>query len=184
MLTAFGASSLLLLASCNQAAPTEQATADAAQAAATDSTQAAAGAEAPKGVGFGRTADGQQAELYTLRNAHGVQVSITNYGGTITRLFVPDKAGKFGDIVLGFDSVAGYQSPAYRKAGPYFGALIGRYGNRIKAGKFTLNGKSYTLANNNGANHLHGGLKGFDKVLWQAEPGTSAEGPTLKLRYL
>ncbi|GAB3839926.1 aldose epimerase family protein [Hymenobacter jeollabukensis] len=183
-LTVFGASSLLLLASCNQSAPSEQATADAAQPAATDSTQAAADAEAPKGVGFGKTADGQQAELYTLSNAHGLKVSISSYGGTITRLFVPDKAGKFGDIVLGFDSVAGYQSPAYRKAGPYFGALIGRYGNRIRGGRFTLDGKAYTLAKNNGANHLHGGLKGFDKVLWQAEPGTSAEGQTLKLRYL
>ncbi|MCA8830977.1 aldose epimerase family protein [Hymenobacter pini] len=139
--------------------------------------------ESPTASSFGRLADGTEAQLYTLRNAHGVQVSITNYGGTVTKLLVPDKAGQLGDVVLGFDSLAGYQSPEYVKAGPYFGALIGRYGNRIAKGKFTLNGQQYTLATNNGANHLHGGLKGFDKVVWQAQPGHSAQGQTLTLTY-
>ncbi|MCB2379890.1 galactose mutarotase [Hymenobacter sp. BT635] len=133
---------------------------------------------------FGHTQDGTEVQLYTLRNAQGVQVSITNYGGTVTSLLTPDKSGQLGDIVLGFDDVSGYQSPEYQKAGPYFGALIGRFGNRIKGGKFTLDGKEYTLATNNGPNHLHGGPKGFDKVVWQAEPGTSADGPTLTLKYL
>jgi aldose 1-epimerase len=96
---------------------------------------------------------------------------------------VPDKSGKLGDIVLGFDNVSGYQSPEYVKSGPYFGALIGRYGNRIKGGKFTLDGKEYKLATNNGPNHLHGGVKGFDKVVWQAQPGSSADGQNLTLTY-
>ncbi|WP_156126490.1 aldose epimerase family protein [Hymenobacter sp. DG25B] len=151
-----------------------------------DTSQAAAStvSAAPKSAPFGKTQDGQEVQLYTLTNAHGVQVSITNYGGIITSLLVPDKDGKLGDVVLGFDNVSGYQSPAYLKAGPYFGALIGRYGNRIAQGKFTLDGKAYSLAQNNGANTLHGGKQGFDKVLWQAQPGSSADGQTLQLTYL
>ncbi|WP_052346458.1 aldose epimerase family protein [Hymenobacter swuensis] len=141
-------------------------------------------AVAPATTSFGQTQDGTEVQLYTLTNAHGLKVSITNYGGTITSLLVPDKAGKPGEVVLGFNSVSGYQSPEFLKSGPYFGALIGRYGNRIAKGRFTLDGKEYTLAKNNGENTLHGGKKGFDKVLWQAEPGTSAEGQTLKLTYL
>ncbi|SNC67602.1 aldose 1-epimerase [Hymenobacter gelipurpurascens] len=144
------------------------------------STQGAA----PTSASFGKTTDGTEVQLFTLTNAHGLKVSITNYGGTVTSLLVPDKAGKLGDVVLGFDNVSGYQSPAFLKSGPYFGALIGRYGNRIAKGKFTLDGKQYTLANNNGENTLHGGKKGFDKVVWQATPGTSAEGQTLTLTYL
>ncbi|WP_054413596.1 aldose epimerase family protein [Hymenobacter sp. DG25A] len=137
----------------------------------------------PTASSFVTTTDGTEVQLFTLTNAHGVQVSITNYGGTITRLLVPDKAGQLGDVVLGFDNMRGYQSPEYRKAGPYFGALIGRYANRIAQGKFTLDGKAYTLAQNNGANTLHGGQQGFDKVLWQAQPGSSTEGQTLTLKY-
>lgn len=94
--------------------------------------------------------------------------SITNYGGIVTSLLVPDKHGKAADVVLGFDSLEGYLSAAYLKNMPYFGALIGRYGNRIAKGKFTLNGQEYNLATNNGPNHLHGGLIGFDKVVWTA----------------
>ncbi|OGX81108.1 galactose mutarotase [Hymenobacter lapidarius] len=138
----------------------------------------------PTSAPFGTTTAGTEVQLFTLTNANGVKASITNYGGTLTSLLVPDKAGKLGDVILGFDNVSGYQSPEYLKAGPYFGALIGRYGNRIKGGKFTLDGKAYTLATNNGPNTLHGGKVGFDKVVWQAEPGTSAEGQTLKLTYL
>ncbi|MCC9166900.1 aldose epimerase family protein [Pontibacter harenae] len=91
-------------------------------------------------------------------------------GATITSLLTPDKNGKMGNVVFGFDSLAGYQSKEYLKSGPYFGAIVGRYGNRIANGKFTLNGQEYTLATNNGGNYLHGGNKGFDKVVWQAEP--------------
>ncbi|MCA8832569.1 aldose epimerase family protein [Hymenobacter pini] len=137
----------------------------------------------PTASSFGRLPDGTDVQLYTLTNAHGLKATISTYGGTVTSLLVPDKAGQLGDMVLGFDSLAGYQSPEYRKSGPYFGALIGRYGNRIAKGRFTLDGKEYTLATNNGPNHLHGGLKGFDKVVWQAQPGSSAQGQTLTLTY-
>ncbi|MCB2379056.1 galactose mutarotase [Hymenobacter sp. BT635] len=170
-----GAASLLTIAGCNQSAPSEQGA---------DTTQAATGTSAPTTASFGKTQDGTEVQLYTLTNAHGLKVSITNYGGTVTSLLVPDKSGQLGDVVLGFDNVSGYQSPEYQKSGPYFGALIGRFGNRIKGGKFTLDGKEYTLAKNNGENTLHGGKKGFDKVVWQAEPGTSADGQTLTLKYL
>ncbi|WP_410780069.1 hypothetical protein [Hymenobacter sp. 5516J-16] len=148
---------LLLVASCNQSAPNEHSAAGASQTM-TDSTQTATttAASAPTSASFGKTSDGTEVQLYTLTNAHGLQVSITNYGGTVTSLLVPDKAGKLGDVVLGFDNVSGYQSPEFLKSGPYFGALIGRYGNRIAKGKFTLDGKEYTLAKNNGANTLHG----------------------------
>lgn len=131
---------------------------------------------------FGKTKDGTELQLYTLRNENGMQVKITNYGGIVTSILTPDKNGKPGDVVLGFDKGEGYTSDAYLKSGPYFGALVGRYGNRIAKGKFTLDGKEYTLAKNNGENHLHGGVKGFDKVVWQTEevPGQQA----LKLTYV
>lgn len=128
---------------------------------------------------FGTTTDGQKVDLYTLTNANGLVAKITNYGGIITQLWVPDRDGKLGDIVLGFDDLKDYE-----KLSPYFGALIGRYGNRIGKGKFTLDGKEYNLAINNGENHLHGGLKGFDKVVWDAEPVKVANGVALKLHYL
>ena len=127
----------------------------------------------PASTSFGKTTDGTEVQLFTLTNAHGLKASISNFGGTLTSLLVPDKEGKLGDVVLGFDQVSGYQSPEFRKSNPYFGALIGRYGNRIKAGKFTLEGKTYTLAQNNNGNTLHGGKVGFDQRVWKAEPGTS-----------
>ncbi|RYU78535.1 aldose epimerase family protein [Hymenobacter persicinus] len=133
---------------------------------------------------FGLTTDGAAAQLYTLTNAHGLTATISTYGGTLTSLLVPDQAGRLGDVVLGFDDVRGYQSPEFLQSGPYFGALIGRYGNRIARGRFTLDGQEYTLARNNAPNHLHGGRRGFDKVLWTAQAGESADGPTLTLRYL
>lgn len=135
----------------------------------------------PKGVqvaAFGKLPDGRAAQLYTLTNDKGMQMKVTDYGGIITHLMAPDRKGSMADIVLGFDSLA-----PYLKEHPYFGALIGRYGNRIAKGKFSLDGQSYTLAVNNIGNHLHGGLKGFDKVLWQAEPAATSEGPSLVLRY-
>ncbi len=127
---------------------------------------------------FGNMPDGKIAMLYTLRNAQGMEVKITNYGGTITHWTAPDKEGKYEDVVLGFDSLS-----AYLTSSPYFGCIIGRYGNRIAKGKFTLEGQTYTLAVNNGENHLHGGIKGFDKVLWEATP-LDGEEPALKLTYL
>jgi len=128
---------------------------------------------------FGKTADGQNVELYTLTNRRGAEAKITNYGGIVTALKLPDRNGKFDDIVLGFDNL-----DAYLKGHPYFGALIGRYGNRIAKGRFTLDGVEYKLAVNNGENHLHGGIKGFDKVVWHAKPLKVPAGAALELTYL
>ncbi|MBD2724646.1 aldose epimerase family protein [Hymenobacter armeniacus] len=172
---------LLLLAACGSNNSAEHTTT--AASAPADSAQTKTTAM-PTSASFGKTTDGTEVQLFTLANASGVKATITNYGGILTSLLVPDKDGKLGDVILGFDNVSGYQSPEYQKAGPYFGALIGRYGNRIKGGKFTLDGKEYTLAKNNGPNSLHGGLKGFDKVIWQAEPASSADGQSLKLSYV
>jgi aldose 1-epimerase len=114
---------------------------------------------------FGTLPDGTPVELFTLTNASGMEVKVTNYGGIITTLKVPDRNGKLDDITLGFESIDGYL-----KGSPYFGALIGRYGNRIGKAQFTLDGQTYKLPANDGPNTLHGGFKGFDKVVWQAEP--------------
>jgi len=116
--------------------------------------------------------------LYTLANARGTMVKITPFGGIITSIIVPDREGRMGDVVLGFDALADYTDKV-----PFFGAIIGRYGNRIAGGRFTLDGKSCTLACNNGPNHLHGGIRGFDKVLWQAE-NVQADVASLTLTYL
>jgi len=128
---------------------------------------------------FGKTKDGKAVEIYTLTNSRGSEARIITYGGTVVSLKVPDKQGKFGDVVLGFDSIADYE-----KHTAFFGALIGRYGNRIAKGKFTLDGRVYSLATNNGENHLHGGVKGFDKVVWTAKPSTDQNGANLELTYL
>jgi aldose 1-epimerase len=133
---------------------------------------------------FGKTPDGTPVEIYTLRNSHGAEARIMTYGGIVQSLRMPDKNGKFADVVLGFDTLDGYTRPSYVKACPYFGALIGRYGNRIGGAKFTLEGQTYTLAANNGANTLHGGLKGFDKVVWTAKPLATPYGPVLILTYI
>jgi aldose 1-epimerase len=127
---------------------------------------------------FGKTADGKAVEIYTLKNSKGAETQIITYGGTVVSLKMPDKNGKYADIVLGYDSIADYE-----KGQSYFGALIGRFGNRIGKGKFTLDGKEYTLAKNNGENHLHGGLKGFDKVIWKARSSIGADGANLELSY-
>ena len=128
---------------------------------------------------FGKTSDGQKVDLYTLTNDNGLIVKITNYGGTVTQLWVPDRNGNLDDIVLGFDNIKDYETKS-----PYFGCLIGRYGNRIAGGRFTLDGNQYTLAQNDGVNHLHGGNKGFDKVVWDAKPVTMNGSVALKLHYL
>ena len=127
---------------------------------------------------FGKLPDGTAVDQYTLTGSHGAFCKIITYGGTVTELHVPDKNGQLADVVLGFEDLAGYLSPQ-----PYFGALCGRYANRIAKGKFTLDGKSYSLAINNGPNALHGGIKGFDKVVWHATPGETKEGTTLQLEY-
>src|SRR5208282_1356685 len=136
------------------------------------------GALMVKKEAFGTTPDGKAVELYTLTNTHGLEVRVMTYGGIIVSLQTPDKRGKFADITLGFDALAGYLG-----ASPYFGALVGRYGNRIGNGKFTLDGKEYTLAKNNGPNALHGGLKGFDKVVWQAQSFEKGAEVGLILKY-
>jgi aldose 1-epimerase len=128
---------------------------------------------------FGKTADGTAVEIYTLRNARGAQARIMTYGGIVQSLSLPDKNGQYADIVLGYDNLQGYIDKT-----PYFGALIGRYGNRIGGAQFTLDGATYTLAANDGPNTLHGGLRGFDKVVWQAQPLLGGEGPKLVLSYL
>jgi len=125
---------------------------------------------------FGKTSSGETVELYTLKNAKGVEAGISTYGGVVVSLKVPDRGGALGDIVLGFDDFQGYLLPP-----PYFGAIIGRYGNRIAHARFTLDGVEYKLAKNDGDNSLHGGTRGFDKVLWKARPGN---GQSLELTYL
>jgi len=141
--------------------------------------------EAPRPVAsvtrarFGTTDRGESVSAYTLKNANGMEARVLDYGGIIVSLRVPDRHGRFDDVVLGYDSL-----PAYLRASPYFGAIIGRYGNRIAHGRFTLDGKTYTLAKNNGPNHLHGGLKGFDKVVWDVAPFEHPDSVGLVLRYI
>ena len=129
---------------------------------------------------FGKTTEGQSVDIYTLRNRRGMEARITNYGGIVVSLTAPDRDGKFADVVLGYNDLQTYMRPPF----PYFGAIIGRYGNRIAKGRFTLNGVEYKLAVNNGENHLHGGLRGFDKVVWTAHERKSTAGPALALNYL
>lgn len=140
---------------------------------------AAWGQGAPKRESFGQTRDGQAVDIYTLKNRRGAEARITTYGGTVVSLTMPDRAGKLDDVVLGFDDLAGFE-----KTTTYMGALIGRYANRIAKGRFTLGGKEYTLATNNGENHLHGGVRGFDKVVWKARPLAARGGQALELTYV
>ena len=128
---------------------------------------------------FGVLPDGKEVTRYRLTNDNGLSVAIIDYGGIVTEVNVPGRDGEIANIVLGFDSIEGYLGPD-----PYFGALIGRFGNRIAGGKFTLDGKEYTLATNNGPNHLHGGKVGFNDKLWQSEASTSPEGVTARLTYI
>ncbi|MCK2184238.1 aldose epimerase family protein [Halomonas getboli] len=133
---------------------------------------------------FGELPDGREVTLYRLTNADGMTVEVMNYGGIIVSLKAPDREGNVEDIVLGFDTLDGYLSEAYRRLNPYFGALIGRYGNRIDQGRFSLDGTTYQLATNDGDNHLHGGEEGFDRRLWQAEPFSDENGEGVILHYV
>ena len=128
---------------------------------------------------FGKTLEGQAVDLYTLTNKEGMEVAITNFGGIVVSVKVRDRSGKVADVVLGYDSLDGYV-----KDKSYFGALIGRYGNRIAKGKFSIDGVTYTLAQNNGPNSLHGGTKGFNKMAWSAKEVSSKDGAALQLNYL
>ncbi|GAH82444.1 unnamed protein product, partial [marine sediment metagenome] len=119
---------------------------------------------------FGTTTEGVTVDLYTLKNNNGMTVKITNYGSIVTSLLVPDKNGNMDDVMLGFDNLQ-----AYLDGHPYFGCIVGRYGNRIAKGKFELDGVEYKLATNNDENHLHGGEIGFDKKIWDAEPVENEE---------
>src|SRR5258708_6039805 len=128
---------------------------------------------------FGETAAGIPIERYTLTNAHGLEATIMTYGGTLLTLRVPDRHGEVGDIVLGFDTLTPYLGEQ-----PFFGALVGRFCNRIAGAQFTLNGTTYPLTHNDGANHLHGGPHGFHRAIWRASEHPSEEGPSLELHYL
>lgn len=151
---------------------------------------AAAPVEAPKAAAtpakpaaiqkaaYGKLED-KDVDLYTLTNANGLVLKVATYGAIVTEFQVPDKSGKLGDIVLGFENLDGYV-----KGSPYFGATVGRVANRIRGAKFKLDGKDYKLAANNGQHHLHGGVKGWDKVIWTAEPAETPDGPALKLTYV
>lgn len=128
---------------------------------------------------FGKMKNGTPVSLYTLKNGKGITMKVMNYGGIIVSLIVPDKDGKPVDVTLGFDSLA-----AYEERNPFFGALVGRYGNRIARGRFTLDGEEYTLVKNNNGNHLHGGTRGFDKVFWHIEEIPADNGVGIRLSYL
>jgi aldose 1-epimerase len=158
---------LLSLAACNQASNKQN----------TIMTDTSKHVALPADSGFERTIDGKQTHLYVLKNKNGVQAAITNYGGHLVSLLVPDKDGKLTDVVVGFDNLEGYK----KALSSYFGATIGRYGNRIAEGKFSLEGKQYNLFVNNGPNALHGGKKGFNDVVWDAK---QVDSTTVELTYL
>jgi len=143
----------------------------------TPSTEGKIGLQSIQQTAWGEV-DGKSVTLFTLTNKNGLRVKIASYGGIVTELHVPDRAGKLADIVLGFDDVA-----SYVKGSPYFGAVIGRIANRISGARFELDGVSYQLAANNGKNSLHGGVKGWDKVVWDAVARETPEGPSVQLSY-
>lgn len=128
---------------------------------------------------FGTLATGQVIDIYTLTSSTGIEMKVMTYGAAITSLMVPDRNGNMANITLGFDNLASYEAGT-----PYFGAIIGRYGNRIAGGQFTLNGVTYQLATNDGPNHLHGGNIGFDKVVWEVVEANAGEYPSLVLRHI
>lgn len=168
---AFTAVSIMLLAACNPSGKQNVATTDSAK---TDSVKQIG---LPAKAAFEKTIDGKPTSLYVLKNKNGMEAAVTNYGGRLVSVLVPDKTGKPTDIIIGFDSVDGFQ----KSTEPYFGATIGRYGNRLAKGKFTLEGKNYKIFTNNGQNTLHGGKKGYQDVVWDAK---QLNDSTLELSYL
>lgn len=144
----------------------------------TSRLEAAQGPNKVKKESFGKTADGLEVDRYTLVNSHGLTAKVMTYGALLTELHVPDKKGKMADVVLGFSRLEDYL-----KGHPYFGCTTGRVANRIAKGRFLLDGKEYQVAVNNGPNHLHGGLKGLDKVIWKAEVVESDLGPAVRFSY-
>jgi aldose 1-epimerase len=169
---ALAASAMLALA-CTKDRPA----ADSSAATAAPAPATGGGASVTR-ASFGTTPDGTPVDVYTLTNAHGIRMRVLTYGGIVQSLETPDRAGKLDDVVLGFDDLQGYV-----KSSPYFGAIVGRYGNRIAGGRFTLDGKTYKLATNNGPNALHGGIKGFDKVVWAAQQFKSDSGVGVVLTH-
>ena len=159
--------------------PARKRTKDAKDAKETKSKSKGKGSKAIDKVTWGELSDGKEVYLYTLTNKNGLVAKITNYGALVTELHVPDKNGKLGDIAFGYSNLA-----AYVDKNPYFGATIGRIGNRIGNAKFELDGKTYKLATNNGAHNLHGGKKGWDKVVWDAETMETPKGPAIKFTYV
>ncbi|RMG04522.1 MAG: galactose mutarotase [Planctomycetota bacterium] len=129
---------------------------------------------------FGRV-EGRSVSLFTLENDNGMTVKLTNYGGIVTSIVIPDARGERGDVVCGFDTLEGYFGDTYRENAPYFGCIVGRYAGRIKDGRFTLGGHTYQLATNDGSNHLHGGIVGFDKKVWDAEPVETEDAVAVRL---
>ena len=127
---------------------------------------------------FGTTPDGQEVDTYTLKNANGMEIDIITYGGIITSWTAPDRNGNYENIVLGYDNL-----DQYIESNPYFGAIIGRYGNRIANGQFEIDGESFQLETNDNTNHLHGGTKGFDKVVWTASEESNDNSVSLILSY-
>jgi aldose 1-epimerase len=138
-----------------------------------------AGEEKMEKKSFGKLPDGTEIEQYTLRSANGATAKVITYGATLTELWMPDKSGKSADVVLGFDNLEGYLGDH-----PFFGATVGRYGNRIAKGKFSIDGHEYSLFLNNGPNSLHGGKVGFNRKVWKAEPVKIAHGAAVKLSYV
>lgn len=172
ILFAFAAFYLLVISACNSSSDKTSNKNDSAL----NDSNSKSKAMIPDRKGFQDTIDGKQTDLYVLKNHSGIAAAITNYGGRLVSLLVPDKDGKFTDVVVGFKSVKDYVNSTE----PYFGATIGRVGNRIAKGKFTLDGKQYSLFTNNGPNTLHGGKKGFQAVVWDA---TQLNDSTLELTY-
>lgn len=170
-----------LLCSCSETSESDRSSQQStAQPQAGDKTQATGGTgEMNYRKKSWGTVDGKPVSIYYMTNGNGMRADISDYGAIVRSLDVPDRNGKVADVVLGYASVA-----EYLESTPYFGAIVGRYGNRIAKGRFTLDGVEYKLATNNNENHLHGGVKGFDKVVWDAEPFMDNNGVSLKLTYV
>jgi aldose 1-epimerase len=178
-LVAAGAALMALVPACSRSTPEKpEARAEASSIGALRGTEKSDIAPPIERDGFG-SIDGREIERYTLRNARGLAVRVITYGAIITELNVPDRNGKVDDVVLGFENLQGY-----REHSPYFGAIVGRVANRIRGASFDLNGQRYALAANNGTDHLHGGKRGWDKVVWSAEDVSDGTSAAVRLSYV